>query len=212
MCGWSPVCTAAAAVSTAPGAAGCSQQDRGASRPRTATPGAQLTRRGNVGGTRACPTLCHPMNCIVHGILQTRILEWVAVPFSRGSSEPRSPALQQVLYQLSHHHVRCQAGWLTVQFTSVAQSCPTLFHPMDCSTPGFLAHHQLSEFTQTHVHWVGDAIQPSHPLSSPSPLAPSPFQHHGLFRWVSCSHQVAKVFQFQLQHQAFRWTPRTDLL
>ena len=100
----------AATVSTAPGAAGYSQQDRGASRPRTATPGAQLTRRGNVGGTRACPTLCHPMNCIVYVILQTRILEWVAVSFSRGSSEPRSPALQQVLYQLSHHHVRCQAG------------------------------------------------------------------------------------------------------
>ena len=64
---------------------------------------------------------------------------------------------------------------------------------MDCSTPGFPIHHQLMEFTQTHVHWVGDAIQPSHPLSSPSPPALLLSQHQGLFKWVSSSHQVAKV-------------------
>ena len=69
-----------------------------------------------------------------------------------------------------------------------------------------------SEFTQTHVHWVGDAIQPSHPLSSPSPPAFSLSQHQGLFQWVSSSHQVAKVLGFQLQHQSFQWIPRTDLL
>ena len=89
--------------------------------------------------------------------------------------------------------------------TSVAQSCPTLCDPMDCSTPGFLVHHQLLEFTQTHVHWVGDAIQPSHPLSSPSPPAFNLSQHQGLFQWVSSSHQVAKVLEFQLQHQSFWW-------
>ena len=72
--------------------------------------------------------------------------------------------------------------------------------------------HQLLEFTQTRVHWVGDAIQPSHPLSSPSPAALNLSQHQGLFKWVSSSHQVAKVLEFQLQHQSFQSTPRTDLL
>ena len=99
---------------------------------------------------------------------------------------------------------------LSVQFSSVAQSCLILCDPMDCSMPGLPVHHQLPEFTQTHVHWVGDAIQPSHPLSSPSPPALNLSQHQGLFQWVSSSHQMAKVLEFQLQHQSFQWTPRTD--
>ena len=75
---------------------------------------------------------------------------------------------------------------------------------MDCSTPGLPVHHQLPESTQTHVHWVSDAIQPSHPTSfSSSALNLS--QHQGLFKWVSSSHQVAKVLAFQLQHQSFQW-------
>ena len=82
--------------------------------------------------------------------------------------------------------------------SSVAQSCPTLCNPMNFSTPGLPVHHQLPEFTQTHVHWVDDAIQPSHPLSSPSPPAFSLSQHQGLFKWVSSSYQVAKVLEFQL--------------
>ena len=86
----------------------------------------------------------------------------------------------------------------SVQFSSVAQSCPALHDPMNCSTPGLPVHHQLPEFTQTQVHRVGDAIQPSHPLSSPSPPAPNPSQHQGLFQWVSSSHKVAKVLEFQL--------------
>ena len=94
----------------------------------------------------------------------------------------------------------------SVQFSSVAQSCPTLCDPMNCSMPGLPVHHQLPEFTQTHVHWVGDAIQPSHPLSSPSPPAPSPSQHQGLFQWVNSLHEVAKVLEFQLQRQSFQWT------
>ena len=93
-------------------------------------------------------------------------------------------------------------------FCSVVQSCSTLSDPMDCSTPGLPVHHQHPEFTQTHVHWVGDAIQPSHPLSSPSPPAFNLSQHQGLFQWVSSLHQVAKVLEFQLQHQSFQWTPR----
>ena len=97
-----------------------------------------------------------------------------------------------------------------IQFSSVAQSCLTLCDPMNRSTPGLLVHYQLLESTQTHVHWVGDAIQPSHPLSSPSP-ALNLSQHPGLFKWVSSSHQVAKVLEFQLQHHSYQWTPRTDL-
>ena len=86
----------------------------------------------------------------------------------------------------------------SVQFSSVAQSCPTLCDPMNRSTPGLPVHHQLPEFTQTHVHWVGDAIQPSHPLPSPSPPAPNPSQHQSLLKWVNSSHEVAKVLEFQL--------------
>ena len=94
--------------------------------------------------------------------------------------------------------------------SSVAQSCLTLCDPMNHSMPGLPVHHQLPEFTQTHVHRVGDAIQPSHPLLSPSP-ALNLSQQQGLFKWVNSSHEVAKVLEFQLQHQSFQWTPRTDL-
>jgi len=94
---------------------------------------------------------------------------------------------------------------LSVQFSSVAQSCPTLCDPMDCSTPGLPVHHQLPDR-------VSDAIQPSHPLSSPSPPAFNPSQHQGLFQWVSSSHQVAKVLELQLQSQSFQWRFRADFL
>ena len=91
------------------------------------------------------------------------------------------------------------------QFSSVALSCPTLCaDPMDGSTPGFPVHHQLLELAQTHVHRVGDAIQPSHPLSSPSPSTFNLSQQQGLFKLVSSSHQVAKVLGFQLQHHSFQ--------
>ena len=94
----------------------------------------------------------------------------------------------------------CRRGsrW-RVQFSSVAQSCPTLCDPMDYSTPGLPVYHQLPELTQTHVHWASDAIQPSHPLSSPSPPALNLSQHQGLFQGGSSSLQVAKVLEFQLQ-------------
>ena len=100
----------------------------------------------------------------------------------------------------------------SVQFSLVTQLCLTLCDPMNRSTPGLPVHHQLPEFTQTHDHRVSDAIQSSHPLSSPSPPAPNPSQHQGLFQWVNSSHEVAKVLDFQLQHQSFQWTPRADLL
>ena len=82
---------------------------------------------------------------------------------------------------------------ISVQFSSVTQSCPTLCNLMDCSTPGFPFHHQLPELAQTHIHWVGDASQPSHPLSPASPPAFNLSQHQGLFKWVSSSQQVAKI-------------------
>ena len=100
--------------------------------------------------------------------------------------------------------------WL-IQYSSATQSCLTLCDPMDCSTPGLPVHHQLLESTQTHAHWVGDTIQPAHPLSSASPPTFSLSQCQGLFKWVS-SHRVAKVLEFQLQHQSFQWIFRTDLL
>ena len=98
------------------------------------------------------------------------------------------------------------------QFSSVTQSCLTLCDHMDHSMPGLPVHHQLPEFTQTHLHWVGNAIKPSHPLSFPSPPAFNLSQHQGLFKRVTSLHQVAKVLEFQLQHQSFQWTLRTDLL
>ena len=97
----------------------------------------------------------------------------------------------------NRHKKRCSAT-LIIQFSSVAQSCPTLCDPMNHSMPGLPVHHHLPEFTQTHVHRVSDAIQPSHPLSSPSPPAPNPSQHQSLFQWVNSSHEVAKVLEFQL--------------
>ena len=96
--------------------------------------------------------------------------------------------------------------------SSVTQLCPTLHNPMYHSTPGLPVHHQLLEFTQIHLHWVSDAIQPSHLLLSPSPPALNLSQNQSLFKWVSSLHQVAKVLEFQLQHQPFQWTLMTDLL
>ena len=123
------------------------------------------------------------------------------------------------LYLKTFYKLMFPTGWnllwviirkSSVQFSLVTQSYPTFCDPMDCSTPGFPVYHQLPEFTQTHVHWVSDAIQPSHPLSSPSPPAFNLSQHQGLFKWVSSSHKVAKVLEFQLQHQSFQCIFRTD--
>ena len=98
------------------------------------------------------------------------------------------------------------------QFSSVAQSCLTLCDPINRSTPGLPVHHQLPEFTQTHVHRVRDAIQPSHPLSSPSPPDPNPSQHQSLFQWVNSLDEVAKVLELQFYHHSFQRNPRVHLL
>ena len=103
-------------------------------------------------------------------------------------------------YKMNAYMYMCKS----VQFSHSVVS--TLCDPKDCSTPGIHVHHQLPEFTQTHVHWVSDVIQPFHPLSSPSPPDFNLSQHQGLFKCVSSSHQVAKILEFQLQHQSFQWT------
>ena len=104
-------------------------------------------------------------------------------------------------------------GWVHYShYCSVAQSCPTLFNHMDCSTPGFPVLHHLPDLVQIHVHWVGDASQPSHPLSSPSPPAFNLSQHQGHFHWAGFLYQVAKVKELQLQHQSFQGIFRFDFL
>ena len=135
-------------------------------------------------GNKSCLILCDPMDSSPPGFSESkgfsRQENWSGLPFSFSGDLPKpgikstSPAWQMDSLLLCHLS--------SVQFSSVAQSCPTLCNPMNRSTPGLPVHHQLPEFTQTHAHQIGDAIQPSHPLSSPSPPAPSPSQHQGLFQ------------------------------
>ena len=155
---------------------------------------------------QSCPTLCNPMDHSTPGLpvhhqlpeFTQTLVHWVGdtiQPFHPLSS-PSPSALNLSQHQFS-----------LVQSLSRVWLCD----PMNRSVPGLPVHHQLPEFIQTHVHWVSDAIQPSHTLSFPSPPAPNPSQHQSLSQWVSSSHQVAKVLEFQLQHQSFQWTLRTDL-
>ena len=151
------------------------------------------------------------------------VLEWSQIAFSgvedalRNDLECRQIRCRQrccllpVLWQ-SKLEKATDGLSLEFQFSSVAHLCPAICNPMDCSTPGLPAHHQFLECTQTHVHWVSGTIQPSHPLSSTSPPTFNFYQHQGLFNWVSSSHLVAKVLEFQLQHQSFQWIFRTDFL
>ena len=148
------------------------------------------------------------------GIFQASILGSVAIPSSREFLTLRYQT------QVSCISGRFFTNWVTreathsfIQFSSVESlSRVRLCDTMDCSTAGFRVHHQLPEFTQTNIHWVIDAIQPSHPLSSPSPPAFNLSQNQGLFKWVHSSHQVDKVLEFQLHHQSFQWIFRTDFL
>ena len=163
--------------------------------------------------------LMRARKCIVSLKIFT-LAENIAVTTSAGF-QPGSSALS--VGETSAHRRRSlrQSGRVALtaleaspqsQFRSVAQSCPSPCDPKDGSTPGFHVPHQLPELTQTHVHRAGDAIQPSHPLSSPSPPSFNLSQHQSLFQWVSSSHQVTKVLELQLQHQSFQWIFRTDFL
>ena len=173
----------------------------------------------------------------INGIFQAIVLEWVTISSSsRGSFWPRNQTwvscvscvaggffttwtireayTQYGNVKIAYCALEClKPIWAAeiweIEFSSLSQSCPTLQpHELKHARP----RHQLPEFTQTHVRWVSDAIQPSHPLSSPSPPALNISQFQGLFKWVSSSYQVTKRLEFQLQHQSFQWTPRTDLL
>ena len=169
--------------------------------------------------TQSCPTLCDPLDCSpsgssIHEVFQARILEWVAISYSRGSFQPRDRTC-----------IPCIAGgFLTSEppgkplvkmdccfCCSVAESCPTRCNPVECSTPGFPAIHRPLEFAQTHVHcqWCHPAISSS--VTSFSSCF-SISQHQGLFQWVSSLHHMAKVLEFQLQHQSFQWIFRVDFL
>ena len=135
-------------------------------------------------------------------------------PDSLSSSSHRE-IWEDIVYHLQKSklcHSRWNMSFSSVQFSSVIQSCPTLWDPMNHNMSGLPVHHHLLEFIQTHVHRVGDAIQPPHPLSSPSPPVPNPSQHQSLFQWVNSSHEVAKVLEFQLRHHSFQRNSRADLL
>ena len=129
----------------------------------------------------------------IHGVAksQTRLSDWTELKYMciKRQNKIRSLCVRTIILVIFNNRI---------QFSSVAQSCPTLCDPMNHSTPGLPVHHQLPEFTQTPVHHVSDAIQPSHPLSSPSPPAHNPSQHQSLFQWVNSSHEVAKVLELQL--------------
>ena len=157
--------------------------------------------------------VCSPPGSSIHGVFQTRILECVAIPFSRGSSWSRdwtrvSCNAGRFFYHLSYRGSSPASPITSVLVLpndcSVTQARPTLSDPMDCSTSGFPVLYHLLELAQTHVHWVSDAIQPSHPLSPSSPPAFNLSQHQGLFHWISSSYHVAQVLELQLQHQSFQ--------
>ena len=139
--------------------------------------------------------LCHPL------LLLPSIFPSIRVFSNESALRIRWPKYWSFSFNISpsDEHPGLISFTQQVQFSSVTQSCPTLCDPMGCTTPGFPVHHQLLELAQTHVHWVGNGIQSSHPLSPPSPPIFSLSQHQGLFQWDSSSHQVAKVLEFQLQ-------------
>ena len=129
--------------------------------------------------------------------------------FKRWEYQTTWPASWEICMQVKKQQLEPD---MEQQFSSVTQSSLTLCDPVDCRTPDFPVHHQLLKLSQTHVHWVSDAIQPFHPLSPSSPPTCNPSQHQGLFKWISSSHQVAKVFEFQLQHQSSQWIFRIDFI
>ena len=132
---------------------------------------------------------------------------WVGRILLRRKWQPTPAFLPGKSYgqrSLASYSPWCCCHWVT-------KLCLILCDPMNCSTPGFLVLHDLLEFAQTHVHWVSDAVEPCHPLSSPS-FALNLSQYQGLFQWIGSLHQVAKVLELQLQHQSFQWICRTDFL
>ena len=131
-------------------------------------------------------------------IYNSKVMQVTKAPINRQIEK------EDVAYTHTHTHTNMLLFCCSVVSNSL--------WPTDCSMPGFLVHHHLPEFSQTHVHWVGDAIQTSHPLLSPLPPVFYLSQHQGLFSWVGFSHQVTKVLALELQHQSFQWIFRTHFL
>ena len=166
-----------------------------------------------------CLTLCDPMDysppgSSVHGILQARILEWPAMPSSRGASLPRDRTCVSCISCTADGFFTAEPPEKPHNFSQVQSLSRVRFFvtPWTAARQASLSITNSWSTPKTHVHWVGDAIRPSHSLSSPSRHDFDLSQHQGLFKWVSSSHQVAKVLEFQLQHQSFHLTLRIDLL
>ena len=176
--------------------------------------------------THSCPTLCDPMDHSMPGLaVYHQPLKLTQTPIhpvgdATYPSHPSPPTFNlyqcQSLFQWELKGIVMCIPWgrtrTLTQFSSATQSFLTLCHPMDCSAPGLPVQNQFPEFIQTHVHLVDDAIQPPHTVPSPPPPAFNFTQHQGFFIWVSSLHQVAKVLEFQFQHQFFQWIFRTDFL
>ena len=163
--------------------------------------------------TQSCPNLCDAMDCSppgssVHGNILARILEWVTISSSRGSN---TPFLRLLLWQADSLPLRFSKYLCPVQFSSVSQSCLTLCDLIDCSMPGLPVHHQFPEFTQTHVHWVGDAIQPSHPLSSLL-LPPSIFPSIRVFQMSQLFTSGGQSIGASASASVLQWIFRTPFL
>ena len=163
----------------------------------------------HLSGSSQCTRPEHPVSCIeprlvihfAYDNIHVFVLFSQIIPPSPSHRVQKTVLYICVSFALSHIRLSSPSFYIPymyIWFSSVAQSCPTLCDPMNCSMPGLPVHHLLPEFTQTHMHWVSEAIQPSHPLSSPSPPAPNHSQHQSLFQWVNSSHEVAKVLEFQL--------------
>ena len=146
---------------------------------------------------RVCSNSC-PLSWWCHPTISSSVIPFSSCPQSLPAS---GSFLMSQLFASCDQSIEASASAsvLPIQFSSVQSlSCVRLFDPVNCSTPGLPVHHQLLEFTQTHIHRVSDAIQPFNPLLSPSHPAPNPSQHQSLFQWVNSSHEVAKVLEFQL--------------
>ena len=149
-------------------------------------------------------------------IVYQKIRHWTTgyIPQENEKQKLKQISVDPCLQQLIHNSQNVEANQTSINWCcccSVTKWCLTLWNTLDCSTPGFLVLHYLPQLTHTHVHQVGDAIQPSHPLSPSSPPAFNLSQHQGLFLWVGSSHQEAKILELQLQHQSFQRLFRVDL-
>ena len=162
-----------------------------------------LSQDSRVGG-RSGHTLIGNKKILLYSLKNTLLAKYIAHIIYLIPPPEHTCLTEKTMPVFLFINIIVKSNYHSVQFSSVPQSCPTLCNPLNHSMPGLPVHHQLPESTQTHVHWVSGAIQPSHPLSSPSPPALNLSQHQGLFQWVSSSQQVAKVLEYKIQQQSFQ--------